>query len=68
MNEATDIPSTQEYLNENYPKKLSSISYSNIPNLITFKVWTKSAQETKIIQDNLQKEGFKDVAPHIILE
>ncbi|MFW9824869.1 MAG: hypothetical protein ACFFE4_18150, partial [Candidatus Thorarchaeota archaeon] len=43
------------------------LSYSNIPNFITLHTWARNAEESHRIQEELQKEGFKDVVPHIFL-
>ncbi|NVM35455.1 MAG: AsnC family transcriptional regulator [Candidatus Lokiarchaeota archaeon] len=68
LKEGTNITSTLEYLGEKYSKNLFYyVSFSNIPNLIQLNVWTKSPQDAQKIQEELQKEGFKDMIPHIVL-
>ena len=68
LNEGTNIDSTIQYLYEKYNQNISyCISYSNIPNFITVFFWTKSAQDSQKIQEELQTEGFKDIIPQIFL-
>ena len=60
--------STIQHINEKYSKNIvTCFSYSNIPNLITLETWSKNAQESQKIQEELQSEGFKDVLPQIAL-
>ena len=68
LNEGTDVNSTIQYINEKYSKNIAyCFSYSNIPNFITVHTWAKNAQDSMRIQEELQKEGFKDVIPYIYL-
>ena len=68
LNEGTEINSTMQYLNQKYSQNTAYCqSYSNIPNFLTMHVWTNSSKGTQKIQEELQKEGFKDVIPHIYL-
>lgn len=68
LNEGTDIYSTVQHLNEKYSENVVyCLSYSNIPNFITLHTWARNAEESHRIQEELQKEGFKDVVPHIFL-
>lgn len=66
LNEGTDINSTLQYLYEKYSRNVIYVlSYSNIPNFLMMFVWTKTAQDSQKIQEELQTEGFKDIVPHI---
>ena len=68
LNEGTNIASTIQYLYEKYSQNIAHcFSYSNIPNFIQMHTWTKTAQESHKIQEELQTEGFKDVVSHIFL-
>jgi len=68
LKEGANIISTLEYLEEKYSKNLFyCISFSNIPNLIQLNIWTKNPEDAQKIQEELQKEGFKDIIPHIVL-
>ncbi|MBA7636128.1 hypothetical protein ES703_43743 [subsurface metagenome] len=68
LKEGTNIASTMQYLYEKYSKNISyCYSCSNIPNYIAMHTWTKNAQGSQKIQEELQTEGFQDVIPHIFL-
>jgi DNA-binding Lrp family transcriptional regulator len=68
LKEGTDISSTTTYLENKYDQNIAHCySYSNIPNFMTITSWTKTAQESQMLQKELQSEGFKDVVPHIFL-
>ena len=68
LNEGTDMISTIQHINQKYSQNVViCFSYSNIPNLITLETWSKTAQESQRIQEELQNEGFKDVIPQIAL-
>jgi DNA-binding Lrp family transcriptional regulator len=68
LKEGTDINATTKHLEKKYDQNIAHCySYSNIPNFITITSWTKTAQESQILQKALQSEGFKDVVPHIFL-
>ncbi|MHA2183253.1 MAG: hypothetical protein ACXAAH_17675, partial [Promethearchaeota archaeon] len=68
LKEGTNMNSTIQYINEKYSKNIEyCLNYSNLPNFITLHTWAKTAQESQRIQEELQKEGFKDVIPHIFL-
>jgi DNA-binding Lrp family transcriptional regulator len=68
LNEGMDINETVEYLNKKYDANvLYCLSYSNIPRFITLFTWAKNTQDSQKIQEELQKEGFKDIVPHIYL-
>ena len=68
LNEGTSINSISQHLTQNYSENaVYCISYSNIPNFLTLHTWAKTTQESQRIQEELQKEGFKDVVPHIFL-
>ncbi len=41
---------------EHYPRMLFFWSYSNIPNMATFVVWTNTMRELQIIRETLEKE------------
>ena len=66
LNEGTDIISTIQHLNQKFSRNVfSCLSYSNIPNVITFEIWTNNAKESQKIQEELQTEGFKNITPYI---
>ena len=66
LNEGTNIDSTIQYIYEKYsPNVAFCINYSNIPNFIAMHIWTKTAQDSQRIQEELQTEGFKDIIPNI---
>ena len=68
LNEGTDMNSTIQHINEKYSKNMVyCLNYSNIPNFITLHTWARNAQESQIIQEKLQNEGFKDIIPRIFL-
>jgi len=68
LKEGTSLNSTVQYIYEKYAKNIVyCLSYSNIPNFLTLHTWAKNTQESQRIQEELQKEGFKDVIPHIFL-
>lgn len=68
LNHGSDIKTTYQHLNEKYADNLAHcFSYSNIPNFITMTVWTETAQDSQKLQEQLQKDGFKDIVPHIFL-
>ncbi|MCK4284780.1 MAG: winged helix-turn-helix transcriptional regulator [Candidatus Lokiarchaeota archaeon] len=68
LNEGTSINSISQHLTQNYSENVVyCISYSNIPNFLTLHTWAQNTQESQRIQEELQKEGFKDVIPHIFL-
>lgn len=68
LNEGSNINSTFKYISEKYSQNFSHcLSYSNIPNFITLHTWAKSPQDSQMIQEELQTEGFKDIVPHIFL-
>ena len=68
LNEGSNMYSTIQHLTQKYSKNVVyCLNYSNIPNFITLHTWAKNTQESQRIQEELQKEGFKDVIPHIFL-
>ncbi|MHA1985420.1 MAG: winged helix-turn-helix transcriptional regulator [Promethearchaeota archaeon] len=68
LNEGTDMNSTIQHINKKYFKNLVyCLNYSNIPNYITVHTWALNAQESQKIEEELQKEGFKDIVPRIFL-
>jgi len=68
LNEGTDIRSTIKTLIHNYSKNLViCLNFSNIPNLLLFETWTITIKESEEIHKTLQKEGFKDIIPQILL-
>jgi DNA-binding Lrp family transcriptional regulator len=68
LNEGTNIDATFQHLTQKYSNNVAyCITYSNIPNFITLHTWARNTQESQRIQEGLQKEGFKDVIPHIFL-
>ena len=44
-----------------------SVSFSNIPNFVILTTWTKSAKDSQQISEELEKEGYKDIVPHILI-
>ncbi len=57
-----------QHLTEKFGKNvIYNLTYSNIPQFLTMHLWTKSSREMQIIQEELQKEGFKDVVPRILM-
>ena len=68
LNEGSNMNSTIQHISEKYYRNVSyCLGYSNIPNFITLFTWAKNTQESHRIQEDLQKEGFKDVIPYIYL-
>ena len=68
LKEGTDINAKTKYLEKKYDQNIAHCySYSNIPHFMTITSWTKTAQESQMLQKELQSEGFKDVVPHIFL-
>jgi len=68
LNEGTNMISTIQHIYQKYSQNIIiCVNYSNIPNLITLETWSKTAQESQKIQEELQTEGFKDIIPHIAL-
>ena len=68
LNQGTSINSTIQNIYEKYSKNIVyCFNYSNIPNFLTMHTWARNTQESQRIQEELQKEGFKDVIPHIFL-
>jgi DNA-binding Lrp family transcriptional regulator len=68
LKEGTDINTTTKYLEKKFYQNIAHCySYSNIPNFMTITSWTRTAQESQMLQKELQSEGFKDVVPHIFL-
>jgi DNA-binding Lrp family transcriptional regulator len=68
LNEGTNLNTTIQHIYEKYSQNITLImSYSNIPNFLTMFIWTKTAQDSQKVQEELQTEGFKDIIPHIFL-
>ena len=68
LNEGTNTNSSIQHIYQKYSKNVVyCLSYSNIPNFLTLHTWAENTQESQRIQEELQKEGFKDVIPHIFL-
>jgi len=68
LNEGSNIDSISKYLYDKYNQNLNFVmSFSNIPNFLLVGVWTRTAQDSQKIQEQLQTEGFKDIVPHIFL-
>ena len=68
LNEGTNIDSIIQSINEKYSQNVFyCFSYSNIPNMLTMVIWTRTIQDFQKIQEELQTEGFKDIIPHIFL-
>ena len=66
LNEGMDIRSIINEINSKFSKNIITIfSYSNIPNMISLKIWANTARESEEIQNGLQSLGFKDIIPHI---
>jgi len=68
LNEGTNINSKIQHIYQKYAKNIVyCLSFSNIPNYITMHTWAKSSIDAQKVQEELQKEGFKDIIPRIIL-
>ncbi|MFW9825859.1 MAG: AsnC family protein, partial [Candidatus Thorarchaeota archaeon] len=68
LNEGTDMNATINSISEKYSNNIAyCFNFSNIPNYFTLHIWTKTAQESHKIQEELQNEGFKNIVPHIFL-
>lgn len=68
LNEGTNLDSTVKHIYEKYSKNIAvCASFSNIPNFIMLEIWAKTAQDSQLIQEELQTEGFKDITPYIFL-
>jgi len=68
LKEGTDMNSMFQYIKEKYAQNITHcFNYSNIPNFMTITAWTKTARDSRILQKELQSEGFKDITPHIFL-
>ena len=68
LKEGTDMNSIIQHIEEKYSQNVMHLySYSNIPNFMTITSWTKTAQESRLLQKQLKTEGFKDITPHIFL-
>jgi DNA-binding Lrp family transcriptional regulator len=68
LNEGTNLNSMIQRLKENFSKSIAYIlNFSNIPHLILFCTLTRTSKESQRIQEELLKEGFKDVMPHIFI-
>ena len=66
--EGTNINATIQHIYDKYSQNIAyCLNYSNIPNFFTLHTWTKTAQDSQRIQEELQTEGFKNVIPHIFL-
>jgi Lrp/AsnC family transcriptional regulator, regulator for asnA, asnC and gidA len=66
--EGTDIDSVIQHLYTKYSDNVIYIThYANVPNLVLFHVWCRSAQESSEIERNLLEEGYKDVLPVVFL-
>jgi DNA-binding Lrp family transcriptional regulator len=63
-----DINSTIAQLYQKYERNIIiAASFSNLPNLIIFEVWTQTPRDSHDIQEELYDQGFKDVTPHIFM-
>ncbi len=68
LNEGTSLNATIEQMYQKFSENIVyCLSYSNIPNFLTLHTWSINTQESQKIQEELLKEGFKDVIPHIFL-
>lgn len=68
LQDNSDMQSVLQQLSEKFGKNIIYyIAYSNIPQFLTLHMWTKSSREMQIIQNELQKEGFKDIIPRILM-
>ena len=68
LNVGSDMNSTIMNLYKKYSQNIVvCANFSNLPNFILLEIWTKTARDTHLIQEELQTEGFKDVVPHIFL-
>jgi len=68
LNEGTNLKTTIQHLNEKFSQNIAyCLSFSNIPHLILLCTLTRTSNDTQRIQEELDKERFKDVIPHIFL-
>lgn len=68
LQDNSDMQSVLQRLSEKFGKNIIYyMAYSNIPQFLTLHMWTKSSREMQIIQNELQKEGFKDIIPRILM-
>jgi DNA-binding Lrp family transcriptional regulator len=68
LKEGANMNSSIQKINQKFSNNVVyCLSYSNIPNFLTLHTWAKNPQESQRIQEELQKEGFKDVIPRIFL-
>jgi DNA-binding Lrp family transcriptional regulator len=64
-----DITYKTKYIREKYSKNVISCrSYSNIPKFILMLAWTRTPYESRLLQRDLEKEGFKDIVPRVGLD
>jgi DNA-binding Lrp family transcriptional regulator len=63
----TDIDIAYKILRKYSPNVLFFWSFANIPNTLTFAVWTNSMKELQSIRENLEKEaGVLSIVPNIL--
>jgi DNA-binding Lrp family transcriptional regulator len=68
LKEGTGINSIIEHLYKEYNENIiACLSYSNIPNFLTMHTWTRNTQESQEILEKLEKEGFQEVVPILVL-
>lgn len=68
INEGTDLNSTIGMICEKFSENIALyFSYSNIPFFFTLIICPRSAQGAHKLQKELEKEGFKNITPFILL-
>ncbi len=66
LNDGMDLREKIQHIYTKYKKNLVvAFSYSNIPNILTMEVVTKSTFSSQKIQQELQADGYKQVLPRI---
>ncbi len=68
LQENSSIQVVLQHLVEKFGQNMVyCLAYSNIPNFLVMTTWAKSPGDMQKIEEELQKEGFKDVVPRIVL-
>ncbi|MCP4762048.1 MAG: winged helix-turn-helix transcriptional regulator [archaeon] len=69
LKEGTNINKIVQNLHEKYGKNVIGIlNYSNVPNFLSFYIWTIILQDSQKINEELHDMGFKDIIPFIFLK
>ena len=68
LKEGTNIDKVVQDLSEKYGQTIIGIlNYSNVPNFLSFYIWTIKLQDSQKINKELHGMGFKDIIPFIFL-